>query len=65
MDWNLIMELVGMRGLKEGAVVAVGEWSPRERPSHKKTAWAELSEKKEWSYTFKLFGMNSLKVGAM
>jgi hypothetical protein len=36
-DWNLIRELLRTSALKEGAVVAVGEWSPRERPRHKKT----------------------------
>jgi hypothetical protein len=28
-DWNPIRELLGTSALKEGADVAVGEWSPR------------------------------------
>jgi hypothetical protein len=64
-DRNLIIESLGMSGLKEGAVVAVGELSLRERPSHKKMSQAETSEKKERWYTDKLCEMNSLKEGAM
>jgi hypothetical protein len=32
----------------EGAVIAIGEWSLQERPSHKKASKTETSEKKEW-----------------
>jgi hypothetical protein len=35
--WHLSSEQLGMSTLKEGAVVAFGEWSPQERPKHKKT----------------------------
>jgi hypothetical protein len=28
-DWNLLREPLGTRGLEEGTVVAVREWSPR------------------------------------
>jgi hypothetical protein len=44
---------------------AVGEWSPQEKPSHKKTSQAETLKRKERWHTFRLFGMNSLKEGAM
>jgi hypothetical protein len=37
----------GRAALKEGASVAVGGWSPRERRSHEKTARTETSRKKE------------------
>jgi hypothetical protein len=58
MDLNLIRESLWRRVLKEGAAVAVGEWSPRERPSHKKmTSRAETSEKN----SDRLLGKNSLK----
>jgi hypothetical protein len=33
--------------LKEGAVGAVGEWSPQENLSHKKTSQAGTSKRKE------------------
>jgi hypothetical protein len=46
-DWNHIREPLRMNSLKEGAVVAVGEQSPQERPSHKKVSQAEPLEKKE------------------
>jgi hypothetical protein len=55
----------GQSALKEGAVVVVGEWSPWERPSHNKTSRADTSGKKEQRHTKRLFGMNSLKEGAM
>jgi hypothetical protein len=64
-DWNLLRELLGMNALKEGVVVAIREWSQQERPNDKKTSWAEPSEKKEWWYTNRLFGANSLKEWAM
>jgi hypothetical protein len=47
-DWNLIRESLRTSALKEGAVVAVGQWSPQERPSHKKMSQAEPLEKREW-----------------
>jgi hypothetical protein len=47
-DYNLIKESLRASVLKEGVVVAVGEWSPLERPSHRKTSRAEPTEKKEW-----------------
>jgi hypothetical protein len=40
-------EPLGASVLKEGAVGAVGEWSPQEKPSHKKTSQAETSKRKE------------------
>jgi hypothetical protein len=44
---NLEVNCSGRAGLKEGAVVVVGEWSPQEEePNHKKTVQAQPSEKK-------------------
>jgi hypothetical protein len=37
----------------------------REREEKKKTLQAHPSEEKEWSYTVRLFGTNSLKDGAV
>jgi hypothetical protein len=36
-----------MSGFKQGVVVVIGEWSPQERPSHKKMSQAETLERKE------------------
>jgi hypothetical protein len=62
MDLNLIRESLWRRVLKEGAVLAVGEWSPRERQSHRKmTTRAETSGKN----SDRLLGKNSLKEKAI
>jgi hypothetical protein len=45
--WRLNSEPFGTSALKEGAVVAVGVWSPRERPNHKKTPRAGTPGKEE------------------
>jgi hypothetical protein len=45
--WHISSEALGASVLKEGAVGAVGEWSPQEKPSHKKIPEAETSKKKE------------------
>jgi hypothetical protein len=36
--WHVCSEPFGTSVLKEGAVGAVGEWSPQEKLSHKKTS---------------------------
>jgi hypothetical protein len=36
-----------MSALKKGVMVTVGEWSPRERLSHRRTSGAETSGKEE------------------
>jgi hypothetical protein len=74
LDWpNLSRVPLSMSALKEGAVVAVGKWSPRKKEhTHKRNHQAmkrhhqqESSEKKERWYTERLFRKNSLKKAAM
>jgi hypothetical protein len=51
--------------LKEGAVGAVGVQAPQERPSHKEEVNELDTLKMNRRHTFRLFGTNSLKEGAM
>jgi hypothetical protein len=64
-DWNLIREPLRASGLKEGAVVAVGEKLPQKKikPQEDETKWSAWKKKRQ--YTCRLFEMNSLKEGAM
>jgi hypothetical protein len=67
-NWNLLRELLGAGGLKEGAVGVVGEKSQQKRPSgfqEGETSQAETSERKERQRNDRLLGMSSLKEGAM